>query len=246
MGRLFALADLHLSLAGLKPMDVFGELWRDHAERMAAAWDRTVVDADTVLLPGDISWARNTTEVAPDLEWIAQRPGRKLFLRGNHDGWWSSLAKVRRLLPPGCEALQNDSHRVGDWVVVGARGWTSPDDPGATEADARVFQRELERLRLSLVHADAEHGRELPRLAMVHYPPWTEGREPTRVVELMRRAGVRVCVYGHLHGEDHQLAVRGDRRGIRFVFVAADAVGFAPAEVELPNLAGAAGQGSDS
>jgi len=236
MGRLFALADLHLSLAGLKPMDVFGELWRDHTERMAAAWDRTVAVTDTVLLPGDLSWARNAAEVAPDLDWISRRPGRKLLLRGNHDGWWTSLSKVRRLLPPGSEALQNDSHRVGDWVVVGARGWTSPGEPGATAADERVFRRELERLRLSVAHADANHGREAPRLAMVHYPPWLEGREPTRVVEVLLRAGVRVCVYGHLHGEDHRLAVRGERGGIRFVFVAADAVGFGPAEVALPEL----------
>lgn len=240
MGRLFALADLHLSLPGLKPMDLFGELWRDHVPRMAAAWDRSVDDEDTVLLPGDISWARNAGEAAPDLEWIGQRPGRKLLLRGNHDSWWSSLGKARRLLPPGCVPLQNDSHRVGDWVVVGARGWTSPDDPAASAADERVFRRELERLRLSLVHADAEHGRDLPRLAMVHYPPWLEGGEPTRVVEMLRGAGVRVCVYGHLHGEDHRLAIRGDRGGIRYIFVAADAVGFAPAELELPDLAEAA------
>jgi predicted phosphohydrolase len=236
MGRLFALADLHLSLAGSKPMDVFGDLWKDHADRMAASWDSSVDGGDTVLLPGDISWARNDDEVAPDLAWIEERPGRKLLLRGNHDGWWSSLGKVRRLLPSGCEPLQNDSHRVGDWVVVGARGWTSPDDPGATPADEKVFRRELERFRLSVVHADAVHGKELPRLAMVHYPPWLRGREPTRVVELMRRAGVKVCVYGHLHGEDHALALRGDHEGIRFVFAAADAVDFAPLEVELPDL----------
>jgi predicted phosphohydrolase len=246
MGRLFALADLHLSLAGLKPMERFGDLWRDHAERMAAAWDRTVTDADTVLLAGDISWARNAVEVTPDLDWIERRPGRKLLLRGNHDGWWSSLAKVRRLLPPGCEPLQNDSHRVEDWVVVGARGWIAPDDPGSTDADERVFWRELERFRLSLVHADRVHGSQLPRLAMVHYPPWTGGREPTRVVDLMRRSGVRVCVYGHLHGEDHRLAVQGDRAGIRFVFVAADAVGFAPVRLELPCLGEAQGRESQT
>ena len=46
MPRLFALADLHLSLAGHKPMDVFGELWRDHPSRMAAAWDGAVADDD--------------------------------------------------------------------------------------------------------------------------------------------------------------------------------------------------------
>jgi predicted phosphohydrolase len=40
-------------------------------------------------------------------------------------------------------------------------------------------------------------------------------------------------VYGHLHGEDHRLAVRGEREGIVFHFVAADAVGFAPVKLPL-------------
>ena len=233
MARVFALADLHLSLAGHKPMDIFGEAWRDHPRRMAQAWDRSVDPQDTVLLPGDLSWGRNLAEAAPDLAWIGERPGRKLLLKGNHDSWWSSLARVRQALPPGCEALQNDSHRVDDWVVVGARGWTSPDDPVAGEKDAAIFRRELERLRLSIAHADRTHGTELPRLGMLHYPPWVEGHPPTAVVELLRRAGVRVVVYGHLHGADHAIAVRGEREGMLFCFVAADALDFAPKELSL-------------
>jgi predicted phosphohydrolase len=233
MARVFALADLHLSLAGHKPMDIFGEAWRDHPRRMAQAWDRSVDPQDTVLLPGDLSWGRNLAEAALDLAWIGERPGRKLLLKGNHDSWWSSLARVRQALPPGCEALQNDSHRVDDWVVVGARGWTSPDDPVAGEKDAAIFRRELERLRLSIAHADRTHGTELPRLGMLHYPPWVEGHPPTAVVELLRRAGVRVVVYGHLHGADHAIAVRGEREGMLFCFVAADALDFAPKELPL-------------
>lgn len=233
MARVFALADLHLSLVGHKPMDIFGEAWRDHPRRMAQAWDRSVDPQDTVLLPGDLSWGRNLAEAAPDLAWIGERPGRKLLLKGNHDSWWSSLARVRQALPPGCEALQNDSHRVEEWVVVGARGWTSPDDPVAGEKDAAIFRRELERLRLSIAHADRTHGTELPRLGMLHYPPWVEGHPPTAVVELLRRAGVRVVVYGHLHGADHAIAVRGEREGMLFCFVAADALDFAPKELPL-------------
>lgn len=232
MARLFALADLHLSLAGHKPMDVFGELWRDHPRRMAESWDRTVAPEDCVLLPGDLSWARNFAEAAPDLEWIGARPGRKLLLKGNHDSWWGSLTRVREALPAGCEVLQNDSHRVEDWVVVGARGWTSPDDPLAGERDGAIFRRELDRLRLSVAHADRTFGRGLPRIGMLHYPPWVEGQPPTAVVSLLRRAGVRVAVYGHLHGADHRIALRGKRDGMLYCFVAADAVGFAP--VELP------------
>ena len=116
-------------------------------------------------------------------------------------------------------------------MIVGARGWTSPQDPVATERDVALFRRELERLRLSVVDADRRFGRELPRLAMLHFPPCIEGHEPTAVVDILARSGVRVCVYGHLHGDDHRLAIEGERDGIRYHFVAADAVGFAPALV---------------
>ena len=216
-------------------MDVFGELWRDHASRMAAAWDATVDGGDTVLLPGDLSWARTLDEARPDLDWIAGRPGRKVLLRGNHDSWWSGPARLRAALPPGCSALHNDAAEFGRWVVVGARGWTSPDEPGAQAADVKVFRRELERLRSSIGDADRRFGRERPRLAMTHFPPWIAGRAPTEVVHVLREAGVRVCVYGHLHGDDHGLAVEGRHEGILFHFVAADAIGFRPREIELPD-----------
>jgi predicted phosphohydrolase len=234
MGRVFALADLHLSLTGLKPMDRFGEMWRDHASRMAAAWDASVGADDAVLLAGDLSWARNPAEAEPDLAWIGARPGRKLLLRGNHDSWWGSAGKVRGLLPEGCEVLHNDAHRVGPWVVLGARGWTAPGDPMAQPGDEKVFRRELERLRISIRTADRLFGRERPRLALLHYPPWLDPERPTSVVGLLRSAAVRVCVYGHLHGEDHRRAVRGLRDGIDYRFVAADAVDFAPLEIPPP------------
>jgi len=231
MAKVFALADLHLSGTGEKPMDVFGELWRDHAARMAGAWDRLVTPGDDVLLAGDLSWARSLDGAAPDLAWIAERPGRKLLLRGNHDSWWSSVGKVRRVLPAGIELLHNDAHRVGPFVVVGARGWVDPDDPRSAAGDVRIFRREIDRLRASIADADARFERAWPRLALLHFPPWIAGREPSEVVEVLRHAGVRVCVYGHLHGDDHRVAIRGERLGLRFEFVAADAVGFAPVEI---------------
>jgi uncharacterized protein len=231
MAKLFALADLHLSGTGDKPMDVFGETWRDHPGRMAREWDRRVQPEDHVLLAGDLSWARNLEQAAPDLAWIAARPGRKLLLRGNHDSWWTSAGKVRQILPPAIDLLHNDAHRAETFVVVGARGWTDPRDPHAEPTDARIFRRELERLRASIADADERFDRLTPRLALVHFPPWLEGREPSDVVEVLHRGAVRVCVYGHLHGDDHRLAIRGERAGIRFEFVAADAVGFAPVEI---------------
>jgi predicted phosphohydrolase len=239
MGRVFALADLHLSQAGLKPMDVFGDLWQDHAGKMAQGWDRVVEPEDVVLLAGDLSWGRNAREAEPDLDWIGARPGRKLLLRGNHDSWWprrASLDKIRSLLPADCEPLHGCSFALADRVVVGARGWLAPDDPLAEPSDARIFRRELESLKRSIAHADENFGRRLPRLAMLHYPPWLEGREPTAVVDELIRGEVAVVVYGHLHGADHALAVRGERNGVRYEFVAADAVAFTPVEISMPRV----------
>jgi len=233
MGRLFAIADLHLSSSGAKPMDVFGPVWADHPARMAAAWDAAVAADDTVLLPGDLSWARGLDEARADLAWIGARPGSKFLLRGNHDGWWASLGKVRGALPPGCRALQNDAFDLGSAVLVGARGWTAPEDPVAMAEDAAIFLRELARLRLSIAFADRHFGRNAPRVAMLHFPPWIEGRPPSSVVPVLRDGGVGVCVYGHLHGADHALGVQGERDGIRFQLVAADAIGFAPQPVPL-------------
>jgi predicted phosphohydrolase len=235
MPRLFALADLHLSLGADKPMDIFGEAWRDHPRRMAEAWDALVEPDDTVLLPGDLSWGRNLAEAAPDLAWIEARPGRKLLLKGNHDSWWRSPNKARQALPPCCALLHNDAVRLSPWVVVGARGWLSPADPAATESDAAVYRRELERLRLSIESADEQFGREEPRLALVHYPPRLSGSGSTPVVEQLVRGGVRAVAYGHLHGPDHALAIRGECDGIDYHFVAADAVGFTPVEIRPPS-----------
>jgi predicted phosphohydrolase len=232
--RLFALADLHLSLSGAKPMDIFGEAWLEHAARMAAAWDRLVAAEDAVLLPGDLSWATDLGEAAPDLAWIAARPGRKVLLRGNHDSWWASAGKVRAMLPTGCAILQNDAHVAGERVVLGARGWTPPEDPEATEHDGAIFRRELARLRLSVAFADRRLGRSRPRVAMLHFPPWIEGRPATEIVGILRDAAVRDCVYGHLHGADIALGVTGERDGIRYHLVSADAVGFSPLEIPAP------------
>jgi hypothetical protein len=229
--RIFALADLHLSHSGEKPMDVFGEAWRDHARRMAEAWDGLVGGDDLVLLPGDLSWAKSLSDARADLEWIAKRPGRKLLLRGNHDSWWTSIGKVRAALPPTTVALHLDAHRFGDVVLVGARGWTLPGDPFARPEDESIFRREIGRLRLSLDDADGRFDRSLPRLAVTHYPPRVAGVANDEVPMLLRERGVGACVFGHLHGEDRVRAPRGTVEGIAYRLVAADAVDFTPVDV---------------
>jgi len=229
MSRIFAIADTHLGRAVDKPMDIFGPAWERHAERLEEHWSAEVGEEDWVLLPGDISWAMTLDEVAEDLAFLARLPGRKVLLRGNHDYWWGSRAKVEAILPERMQLLQNDCVDLGGGVgVVGTRGWQPPEAPRADEQDGKIYAREVGRLELSL---RAAQGRFETLVAMLHYPPIYAGLGETAFVPLLRDAGVSVCLYGHLHGRDHRYAFQGERDGVRYQFVAADFLGFRPALV---------------
>ena len=87
--NIYAIGDLHLSLNENieKPMDVFGSEWEEHAHRLMEAWDSTISEEDLVLLCGDISWALKLPEAMADLDYIHDRPGKKVLIKGNHDLW---------------------------------------------------------------------------------------------------------------------------------------------------------------
>jgi predicted phosphohydrolase len=229
--RIFGLADLHLGDAVEKPMDIFGPVWERHAERIDRNWRARVGPEDWVLVPGDISWAMKLEDALPDLRFIDALPGRKVLLKGNHDFWWTSRGKVEAVLPPSLGLLQNDAVDLGQGIgVVGTRGWSPPGAPRATDEDKKIHARELLRLDLSL---KAARGRFERLIAMLHYPPIYAGLGETEFVPLLRDAGVKVCLYGHLHGPDHRYAIRGEHGGIRYYFVAADATDFTPVEIAI-------------
>lgn len=92
---IYAIGDLHLPGGDDKPMDVFGSHWEGHWDKIRTDWRERVTGEDVVLIPGDISWAMQLEHARHDLEEIAELPGTKVMLRGNHDYWWSSLTRVR-------------------------------------------------------------------------------------------------------------------------------------------------------
>ena len=123
--KVYAISDLHLSFAVDKPMDIFGDGWQDHFEKVKADWLEKVTPEDAVLLGGDISWGISVAEAAPDYAALAELPGRKIVLRGNHDYYWSTLSKMRAAFPD-FDFVQNNCVRAGDVLVAGSRGWTLP------------------------------------------------------------------------------------------------------------------------
>lgn len=91
---IFAISDLHLSFGVDKPMNIFRG-WENHTDRILANWKRLVNENDTVILPGDFSWALKIEEALEDFKFLESLPGKKLILKGNHDLWWSTVKKIK-------------------------------------------------------------------------------------------------------------------------------------------------------
>ena len=227
--RLFSIGDLHLSGGDDKPMDVFGSQWDRHFLRISEAWRRTVADGDTVLIPGDISWAMLLEQAIPDLRAIGELPGNVILCKGNHDYWWGSLTRVRSVLPERMTALQHDAVELDSCVVCGTRGWMIPTRETPLEkADEKIYQREAQRLRLA-VDAAKRLNREKPMVVMMHYPPLTVADRDNEFVRILEEGGARQVVYGHLHGDGIRAGFNGEYHGIRYRLVSCDSIGFAPA-----------------
>ncbi|KUO96902.1 hypothetical protein ATW55_08895 [Ferroacidibacillus organovorans] len=212
-------------------MDVFGENWERHAERIERAWREQITEDDDILLPGDLSWAMREREALPDFSFLSSLPGRKILLRGNHDYWWSTKRKVEKLAGNGFFVLQNNAIPLVDVTIVGTRGWDLPH-PKMTEEDHTIYKREVERLRLSLEEGKTS-GK--PLLAMMHFPPMTRHVRESEFSKLLETYGVTLCVYGHLHGNAHQARVEGIVRDVEYRLVSADFLSFSPLPLALPS-----------
>ena len=228
--KLFAIADLHMDGGAGKPMDVFGPHWAGHCERIFSSWQGCVGEGDAVLIPGDISWAMHFPDALPDLMTISELSGTKVLLRGNHDYWWGSLTRMRGALPDNMKLIQNDACDLGPFVVCGSRGWILPSDSDFSADDRRIYERELIRLELSLGAAKRLAApEEKPITAMLHFPPVMRDGNATGFTELLEKYGVSRCLYGHLHGSiAWEVGFKGERNGVVYELVSADALGFAP------------------
>jgi predicted phosphohydrolase len=214
-------------------MDIFGDRWKNHPQRIAAAWRERVRDEDTVLIAGDISWALKLEDALVDLQWIAALPGQKIMIRGNHDYWCPRGAgPVRRKLPPGMHILSGDATNMGGTVICGSRGWLTPETTGFVAAkDLTIYNRELGMLDRALASAQKLAAGACPLVVMIHYPPFID-RKPTEFARRIAAAGAAACVYGHLHRPyDWGLATQGMVDGVFYQLTSCDYLGFGPVAV---------------
>ncbi len=223
--RLYGIADLHLPFGADKPMDIFHG-WENHAKRLEENWRNTVTEEDTVVIPGDISWALSLEESKADFAFIHSLPGKKIISRGNHDYWFSTKTKTEKKLAEwgfdSISILFNNCFEFGDYCICGTRGWVN--ETGEAD-DKKVLDREAGRLKLSLEEG-LKTGREI--IVFLHYPPIFASSECYEILDVLHAYGVKTCYYGHLHGASRRYAISGERDGIYYELISGDHLGFTP------------------
>lgn len=227
---IYAISDLHLALSVDKPMDVFGTRWANYMDKLKENWQAVVGADDTVIVPGDISWATYLGQAQEDFSFIHSLPGKKIISKGNHDYWWTTKSKLDKFLEEKnfstISFMHNNSYNAEGAAICGTRGWSMPGEIGFNAEDAKIYQRELQRLELSLknANADTENG----IITALHFPPFNSKGVFSGFLDIMLKYNVKRCIYGHLHGETHKNAIEGEAKGIDFRLIAADHLGFMP------------------
>lgn len=231
--KVFAISDLHLSTVCDKPMDVFGKSWENYFEQICQDWNSKVSQDDVVILAGDFSWAMRFEQALPDFKLVAQLPGNKVILRGNHDYWWNTISQVRNGIPKGFYALQNDCLRFENLLICGTRGWICPDGDNLSAEDKKIFLRETERLKLSIAQMQKQRRPDDKVIAVMHYPPFNGSYDDSAFVRQFVANDIKMVVYGHLHGKDCRASLHMKKYNIDFYLTSCDLVGNKLVEIDI-------------
>lgn len=239
---LFVIADLHLStLASTdKSMEIFGRAWADYLRRIENNWRHLVTEEDTVVIPGDVSWALSLEESESDFRFLDSLPGKKIIGKGNHDFWWCTMRKhsqfFEKIKVESISFLFNNAHEVEDFIIAGTRGWYNDEDATNAPDNAdfiKLTNREALRLEASLKEASAlkEKAPEKEIIAFMHFPPFWNGRASDSLIDILKKYGVKRVYYGHIHG-NYTVSPVFEYDGIEMHIISADYLKFTPKIVE--------------
>ncbi|MBT3394492.1 MAG: phosphoesterase [Waddliaceae bacterium] len=245
---IWALSDLHLAFEDAdKKMDVFGGPWENYTDKIQERWRKNIGNDDLVLIAGDISWAMTLDAAAADLSWVGGLPGTKVIVRGNHDYWWSSMKKMKAVLPKSIHPIQNNAFDWGDVSITGTRLWDTTEfsfndcisfveteginigtSPSDKEQQEKIFSRELHRLELGL---KAMNPAAKQRIVITHFPPIGPDLQDSSVSRLLEKYNVDICIFGHLHNVSTEKPLFGTKNEIQYIFTSCDHLDFTPTKV---------------
>ena len=228
---IYAIADLHLSTKTAdKSMEVFGKRWDGYMDRIERNWRHLVKENDTVIIPGDISWALSLEDAADDLLLIDSLPGKKLISRGNHDYWWASLKKMKDFFCEKgitkIEPIQNNAIKAEGKIICASRGWFYDKGTAPQDIDyKKIVDREVIRIKLGIDEARKLGDEEI--LMFLHFPPALGDEACPEIIDLLNKEGIKRVFYGHIHGK-YDIPKTEERYGMKMTIVSADYLNFIP------------------
>lgn len=242
---IYTIADLHLSLGvgKEKAMDVFGSRWQRYVNKLEKNWRAIVEPEDSVIIPGDISWALGMDEALEDLKFIDSLPGTKYIGKGNHDFWWATLKKLTDFFAAHnittIKILYNCAYEVEDYVICGTRGWfydeTVSGIPKGTDFD-KIVNREAQRLKISLEEAKKlSDSCGKPILCFLHFPVVWNNTECEPLMNILLDYEIKKCYFGHIHGSYGSPACF-EHKNITFAIISADYLNFVPRIIFPPEV----------
>lgn len=234
---MFVISDLHLCTANAdKNMEEFGGRWNNYIPRLAKNWNLIVTSDDTVIIPGDISWATGLKNALPDLKLINSLNGIKYIGKGNHDLWWATMAKLNAFLQDNglhtLHILYNNAYLIENKIVCGTRGWFYDEKSQKTVKPTdyrKLVNRESMRLRMSLEAATRLQAEDPSReiLVFLHFPCVWDDYVCREIVDVLHEYRIRRCFYGHIHG-NYDVPFKTEFENIAFYIVSADYLSFVP------------------
>ena len=227
---IYTIGDLHLSFSVDKPMDIFGNNWENHTEKIKQNWIEKVTENDTVILPGDFSWATYLEETYKDFKYLNSLPGRKVLSKGNHEYCWTTVTSMKKFLKEknfeNIDFLYNNSFLIEDKIITGTRGWLNTWN---SQENYKILKRENDRLKLSIESGIKQFGENYEIISFIHYPPvYKENGVPEEIdfISTLKKYNVKKCYYAHLHADSHKDAIEGKIQGIDFKLVSSDYLRF--------------------
>ena len=244
---LFVIADLHLSTdsATNKSMEVFGSRWTDYMSKIKKNWNSIITENDTVVIPGDISWALKLEEATSDLSYIQKLNGKKYLGKGNHDFWWTTNKKMNEFFEKSgydtISVLHNNAFIIEGAVICGTRGWF-PDESQQTAVNNadydKIINREVGRLKISLSEAKKlqdkhkdETGETLPIYVFLHFPPVRGDYCIKELVDVLNQYEIKNVYYGHIHNS-YDTPKSFIFENIKFTIVSSDFLNFYPLKIQ--------------
>lgn len=235
---LFVISDLHLSLSHPeKSMEIFSG-WKDYIKILQDNWQKTVSPNDTIVVMGDITWAKKIDDGFEDFQFLNNLNGFKILGKGNHDYFWTTQKKVTNFFKShGLDTLHllhNNFYKYENYGICGTRGWLDIDGEtlsksGAIVNNNMVLAREVQRLEVSISMAEKY---DLVPIVFLHYPPVFANTCNYDILEVLYKHNIKDCYYGHLHGKKyHDYAINGERDGINFHLISGDFVQFMPVKI---------------